>query len=79
MSSDTSQEVYPPGEWGNRPSPEKREVETALSKAQEWWPYAVNRGDDCLRSFLDLFERHLASEVENRQHTIGSFRGEADV
>lgn len=55
-------EVYPPGEWHPRPAPSADAVDRALATASEWWPYAAgNRADDALTSYLDLFERYLAS------------------
>lgn len=60
-------DVYPPGDWGARPAPTAAEIEKALVTAGDWWWYgAFGRGDDSIRSYLDLFERSLSGEVRRR-------------
>lgn len=62
-------DVYPPGDWGARPEPTAGEIDEALQTAGDWWLWAVNRSDDCLRSYIDLFERYLSGEVRRRAFT----------
>jgi len=70
--NDSSWETYPSGQWGSRPAPTGQEIDTALTKAHQWWRFATYRNsDDCLKSFVDLFERYLGEKVRHRPETLG--------
>jgi hypothetical protein len=67
-------DVYPPGRWSPRPSPTADDVESALRKARDWWPWAVSRSDDSIQSFVGLFERYLSGNVRRRAFAGGGQR-----
>lgn len=60
--------TYPPHDWGTRPTPTRDEIDTALEKSRQWWVFAAGgQADECIKTFVDLFDRYLGEEVRSRE------------